>query len=52
MVKKNEIRIGDPSKIVWDTVNKLATNGKRTIGKQTEYMLEKAIKAGLFQKEM
>lgn len=43
-MKRNEIRIVDPSKEVWETINKLAKEEKRTIGKQAEYIIEKYIK--------
>ena len=42
-MKRNEIRIIDPSKQVWDVVTALAKKEKRTIGKQAEYMIEKYI---------
>ena len=42
-MKRNEIRIVDPAKDVWDTIVKLAKKEKRTIGKQAEYMLSKQI---------
>ena len=43
-MKRNEIRIIDPTKEIWETVNKLAKEEKRTIGKQAEYMIEQFMK--------
>ena len=40
---KTEIRIVNPSQIVWDVVNKLAKKEKRFLGRQAEYMIEKYI---------
>jgi hypothetical protein len=41
--KKNEIRISDPEKKVYEVISKLADKEKRSIGKQAEYMLARYI---------
>lgn len=46
-VKRREIRINDPSDVVYETVTKLAEENKRSSGKQAEFMLEEIIKKAL-----
>lgn len=38
--KRNEIRIIDPPKELFEAIKKMAKEEKRTMGKQAEYLLE------------
>ncbi len=43
-MKRREIRIYDPEEKLLETVERLAKEEKRTIGKQAEYMISQYIK--------
>lgn len=45
MKNRKEIRIVNPDDKLFERIKKLAKENKRTIGKQAEFMLEKAIKS-------